>query len=88
MKFGAELLLHERRRWESKNLQVARRCNGGAPPARPPQGRLFAILFPLKVRDKCSRLTTSYLPKRDLRVGGGGSSEKESFAAEGMTNCD
>ena len=25
MKFGAELLLHERRRWESKNLQGAAR---------------------------------------------------------------
>ena len=47
----------------------ATRTKGGVPPARPSRRRLLAILFPLKVGDKCSRLTTSYLPKRDLGAG-------------------
>ena len=47
----------------------ATRTKGGVPPAAPSRRRLLAIFFPLKVGDKCSRLTTSYLPKRDLGVG-------------------
>ena len=67
-------------KWFGNATAVA---GGDVPPAAPSRRRLLAILFPLKVGDKCSRLTTSYLPKRDLGVGivrTRMESTKESFA--------